>query len=215
MRPASIIRRNAPGMAFFWILLLQGGALAGQTTGYRRDFDGGIRSGVGYTAVMPDAMVGVGAWHLFGSGRFGMFADAKTSFPDLRDDGDYCPAEIGSCTVADIEANRIEVKIRDVDQYLIFNVGAMITLGPELAFLLGVGPVRHARFREFSDLANDPGFTITDDGTYWAPHESTPQWGTQAVLGLLMRLGSRIVVRFGYETSPGGMSAGGYWVFSD
>jgi len=213
MRPASIVRWSTAFLALICALLLQGRDLAGQTPP-RRYFRSGIRTGIGVTPVIPDVMAGAGAWHLFGSGRFGAFADAKMSFPDLKNDVDYCPDVVVPCTVPDVEAQRFDIKLRDVDQYLVFNAGGVVTAGPEVAFLLGVGAARHARFGEYSDGTNDPELRITDDGSYWAPHVPASEWRAQAVLGVLMRLGSRIVVRFGYETAPGGISAGGYWVFS-
>ncbi len=212
MRHASIVRRGVVILASL-LILLRGGELEGQAN-RRADFEGGMRTGIGYSAVIPDVMAGVGAWHLFGSGRFGVFADAKKSFPGLEDDGDYCPPAIPSCTVPDVERDRLDPKLRDVDEYLIFNLGGVIRVGGEIAFLLGIGPVRHARFREYFDSANDPEFLITQDGSYWAPHEPASEWTAQAVVGTLIRLSNRIVLRFGYERGPGGISFGGYWTLS-
>jgi hypothetical protein len=200
-------------VALFFFGLLHGEEVVGQTAP-RRDFEHGMRSGIGYTAVIPDVMAGIGAWHVVGSGRFGVFADAKMSYPDLGNDSDYCPAVILPCTVEDIEAEGIHLELRDVDQFAIFNVGAMIVVGPEISFLVGAGPVRHSRFREYADIVNDLDLLITDDGTFWVPREPASEWGAQAVVGALMRLGGRVVIRFGYETSPGGISVGGYWAFS-
>lgn len=178
----------------------------------RRDFESGMRTGVGYSMVMPDVMAGVGAWHLFGTGRLGAFLDAKMSYPDLTKDEEYCPASISPCTAANVRATRPEIWLRDQDQFLIFNGGLVINAAPEMSFLVGAGHVRRARYTEFASIALDPDEFITDSGAYWAPEDPRTVTEIQAVVGVLMRLGSRIVLRFGYETAPGGLSGGGYLV---
>ncbi len=213
MRMSFVSRSGVAVLASLSLLLLSGAGLLGQAAP-QRTFEIGMRTGVGYTGAIPDAAVGVGVWHLFGSGRFGVFADAKTTFPSKRDNGDYCPEELTSCTVPDIEAERIDIVLRDVDEYLLFNLGGLITVSPEIAFLLGAGPVRHSRIREYFDGATGADYLITDDGSYYAPHVPASSWTAQFVVGTLIRLGNRLVVRFGYERGPGGISFGGYWVFS-
>jgi len=211
MLRAAVLSRRFAVVAPVVLLLLPLMSAAGQTPP-RRDFKNGMRTGIGYTAAMPDAMAGAGVWHLFGSGRFGAFADAKTSFPDLTRDQDYCPVQVSPCTVADIQDLRSELKLREVDQYVIVNAGLVIRAGPEVSFLIGAGRARHSRLVEFADIVNDPEFLVTEDGTYWAPGTPMEEWSVQAVVGALMRLGNHVVVRFGYETKPGGLSLGGYLV---
>jgi hypothetical protein len=190
--------------------LLSVGGLQGQALS-RRTFEAGIRTGVGYTPVVPHVMLGAGAWHLFGGGKFGVFADAKTTHPRYRSDKDYCPPAIEPCTVPAVEDLRFDLKLRDVADYVIFNAGAVVPLGPEFAVLAGAGVVRRTRFREYYDGALDPDFLITEDGSYYAPHEPATSWGAQAVVAMLIRISGRVVLRFGYERGPGGMSLGGYW----
>jgi len=89
----------------------------------------------------------------------------------------------------------------------------MKVLTPEFAVLLGGGVVRRTMYREYFHNEEDQVARITDSGGYYGPHDMDPSWGAQFVVGLLLRLGQNLVVRFGYETEPGGMSVGGYWVF--
>lgn len=211
MHPALIVRRGSGFVATFLVLLNVGAAGAQEAP--RRTFADGIRTGIGYAAVVPEVMAGASAWHLLGSGRLGVFVDVKASVPDLADDGDFCPEAVGSCVIRDVEERHVDVKLRDVDQYRMVNAGVMVAAGPEIAFLLGGGVARRSRYREYAEVVHDIEFMSTDDGTYWVPFDPASEWGAQAVLGVLMRLGSRVVVRFGYETAPGGMSVGGYWTF--
>lgn len=211
-RPHDIVRRTSVSVATLALLLASAGAVATQQAP-RRTFESGMRTGIGYTAVMPDAMAGIGAWHLFGSGRLGAFADAKLSHPDLTKDEEYCPPAISPCTAATVRATRPEIWLQDKDQFLIVNAGLVINATPEISFLAGAGPVRRARYTEFASIALDPDEFITNSGAYWVPEAPRTVWEVQAVVGMLMRLSGRIVVRFGYETAPGGMSAGGYLAF--
>lgn len=210
-RPHDILRRTRALVAPLALLAaLAGDAQAQQAP--RRDFESGMRTGVGYSMVMPDVMAGVGAWHLFGTGRLGAFVDAKMSYPDLTKDEEYCPAAVSPCTVATVRATRPEIWLRDQDQFLIFNAGLVINAAPEMSFLVGAGHVRRARYNEFATLSSDPSEFLTHSGAYWVPEDPRTVTEVQAVLGMLMRLGSRVVLRFGYETAPGGLSGGGYLV---
>ena len=213
MPVSSMVRSGVALLMSLAFLLPSHNELLGQIAP-RRTFEQGMRTGIGYTGAIPDAAVGVGAWHLFGSGRFGVFADAKTTFPSKRDSGDYCPDELTSCTVPDIEAERgFDIKLREIDEYLLFNLGGVITVSPEVAFLVGAGPVRHSRIREYYDGSTGADFLITEDGSFYVPHDPPSSWSAQVVVGTLIRLGNRIVLRFGYERGPGGISFGGYWAF--
>jgi len=190
--------------------LLSGAGLHGQALS-RRTFEGGIRTGIGYTPVVPHVMLGAGAWRLFGGGRFGVFADAKTTHPRYRSDKDYCPAAIEPCNVPAVEDLRFDLKLRDVADYVIFNAGGLVPLSPEFAVLAGVGAVKRTRFREYYDGTLDPDLMVTEDGSYYVPHDPATSWGAQVVVGMLIRISGRVVLRFGYERGPGGMSLGGYW----
>lgn len=211
MHPALILRRGTGFVATLLLLAHAGGVGAQEAA--RRTFPEGIRTGIGYAAVVPEVMAGASAWHLLGSGRFGVFADVKASVPDLARDGDFCPEAVGTCTIRDVDERHVDVKLRDVSQYRMLNAGVMITAGPEIAFLLGGGVARRSRYREYAEVVDDIELVSTDDGTYWVPFDPASEWGAQAVVGVLMRLSGRVVVRFGYETAPGGMSVGGYWTF--
>lgn len=207
------ILRRSPWILAILVLMTPAHADGQPLQGPRRDFSTHMRTGIGWAAVMPDVMAGIGAWHLFGSSPFGAFADAKVSYPDLTKDDEYCPVPISPCTVAGVRATRPEIWLQDRDQFAILNVGVLINAAPEVSFLAGAGLVRRARYTEFASIALDPDEFVTHSGAYWVPEDPRTVSEVQAVVGMLMRLGNFVVLRFGYETAPRGMSVGGYLAF--
>jgi hypothetical protein len=174
----------------------------------RRDFSSGMKMGIGYSGVVPDAVAGGGVWRMI-SPRYGIFADVKTSVESLRDETFYCPPAVATCTVEWVEANRNDVFIRDETEYLIGNIGVMYAITREFMFMLGGGVARTRTVREYYDESEEP---IVEFGSYYVDHEPDPELEPQAVIGMLMRAGNRLAFRFGYETAPGGMSIGAYFV---
>lgn len=174
----------------------------------RRDFHDGMRTGIGYSGVLPDAMAGIGIWNMV-TERVGFFADAKMTPTSRRDHADFCPAIFDPCTVEQVESQFIHNIIRDDEEYRIGNVGGMYAITPEFMFMLGAGVARKRTVREYFDEAEDP---ITETGQYFVDHYPDPETEFQAVAGMMIRAGNRLAFRFGYESAPGGMSLGGYFI---
>jgi hypothetical protein len=174
----------------------------------RRDFHSGMRTAIGYSGVLPDAVAGVGVWNMV-AGPFGVFADAKMTPTSRRDHAMHCPPVLETCTVEYVESQYIHNIIRDDDEYMIFNVGGMYAITPEFMFMLGGGAARTRTVREYFDEAEEP---ITETGQYFVDHQAEPETELQLVAGMMIRAGDRIAFRFGYETAPGGMSLGGYFI---
>lgn len=206
MRRCFPMRPVLPPLLGVVILALQSGPLTAQA----RDFRSGIHTGIGYTAALPDVQAGVGVWHMFGDSPFGVFADAKMTVGSLRDEPTYCPPEISPCTVEAVEAAaRNDSYIRDDDEFRIGNAGAMYALTPEFVVMLGAGFVQKRTIREYFDIQEDP---ITETGQFFVDHSEDPATEIQGVAGMLIRAGNRLAFRFGYETAPGGMSLGAYFM---
>lgn len=186
-----------------------------------RGFHGGMNTGIGYSGVLPEVAAGAGAWHFFGSSRIGVFTDAKFTTGSFTGESDYCPDAIEVCTLAWVQQNRPEdpmPPIRDQDEWLLVNAGGMYALSPEFAIMIGGGAARLRRVFELVDwLALEeerpPGAElITPSGRYFVDQEVDPTWQAQLVLGMLFRAGNNLAFRAGYETAPGGMSLGVYFV---
>jgi hypothetical protein len=213
---------------FFSTLLLAGGflfagseELAGQMgRGVERDFSQGMTSGIGYSGVLPDAMLGVGAWRLFPELGFGLFVDAKRSSGSVEGLENYCPPatrppNLERCTVETVQRQwPVDFPLRDVEEYRIVNAGVIRPLTSTFAILGGVGAARRHVFREFTEMIpDDEDWRVSDYGAYYAPLTEAPEWGIQGVVGILLRAGNHLVFRAGYETAPGGFGVGVYLAF--
>jgi hypothetical protein len=197
--------RALPTLLAVLLLALSTAPLAAQA----RNFRTGQSMGIGYTAAFPDVQGSVGVWHIFGGTPFGIFADAKMTIGTLRDEPTHCPAAITPCTIATVEAQQNDLFIRDEDEYRIVNAGAMYAITPEFVLMLGAGAVQKRSIREYFDEEEEP---ITETGQYFVDHTADPTTEIQGVAGMLIRAGNRLAFRFGYETAPGGMSLGAYFM---
>jgi hypothetical protein len=167
-----------------------------------------MRFAVGYAATFPDVVAGVGVWYM-ATPRYGVFLDGKMTVPSLRDKDVYCPTALSPCTVAAVEAQRNDIVIRDEDEFIIVNLGGMYAITPEFMVLLGGGLARKRSVREYFDESDEP---ITPFGNYYVDHETEPSTELQLVGGMMIRAGNSLAFRFGYDTAPGGMSVGAYFI---
>lgn len=176
----------------------------------RRDFHGGMYTGLGYNGSLPEAIAGAGIWHFFGSTRLGVFADGKITVSSLTGDDNYCPSQLDDCSVSFVEQERTDVVVRDEEEWLLLNVGGMYALAPEFALMFGAGLARKTRIRQY--LTQDETEWITDTGTYFVRFDPKPTWEPQVVVGGLLRAGGNLAFSFGYETAPTGLTVGAYLV---
>ncbi len=201
-------------------VLEPGAGLEAQLTQEVRDFHQGMRFGAGYSGVFPDAAVGVSAFMNFPSRRIGLFGDVKMTPNSVTNDPSYCPPptrppNLERCTVETVQFQwPVDFPIRQVKEFLIVNAGAFYSITEEFAILAGVGMARRHDIQEFTEevLDQDP-WRVSDTGAYFAPFTEDPEWGAQALVGLLFRAGNNLVFRFGVETAPSGVSVGIYWAF--
>lgn len=202
-----LVARGAAA-ALLLCTLLPGGtrAVHGQM---QQDFLSGPRIGIGYHGVVPDALVGAGAWYLTGARRFGVFVDGKITTPNPADHKNYCPPALNvPCTVEAVQANYNHWVLDDREHWLIFNAGGMYAFSREFALMLGGGLARRNLYREYIDDEEDDSVRITWEGNYLVPAGEMDQWAAQLTVGGLIRAGNRVAFSFGYETAPGNMSIG-------
>lgn len=177
-----------------------------------RNFQFGFSTGVGYSGVVDSALLGVGVIQMLGpdrmGGSWGLFADAKMRTGSLTRD----PFFYEDWTPDFVEENFNDRWVKDEDEFVLLNAGLVRALTPELALLAGVGAANRNRIREYFDLS--PDRERSDVGSYFVEVPDQSGWEPSAVVGALLRLGPGVVVRFGYESAPGGFSVGGYWMMS-
>ena len=110
-----------------------------------------------------------------------------------------------------VETRRNDIVMRDIDEYLVVNVGGMKVITPEFAGLLGGGVLRRSMHRDCFHDEEDQILRTTDSGGYYVPFDDLSSWGGQVVVGLLLPLGQNLVARFGYEAGPGSMQGACRW----
>lgn len=206
----SLVRFRASALSIVMLILVA--PVAEAQTQPTRSFVSDTRFGIGYTGAVPEAVLGAGVFMFFGQSRIGAFADWKMTMPSVTGDDIYCPAQLDTCTVDFVQTSRNDQEIQIFDEWLVFNGGLMYAVTPELAFMAGGGIVRQSRYREFFHDEDEGEERITLTGGYYVDDDGGSGWVPQFVGGVLFRAGPRLAFRFGYETAPGGMSIGGYFV---
>jgi hypothetical protein len=170
------------------------GALAAQIPRSGDGFGESRVLGMGYSAVIPEANMGVGLFYFPASSKVGFFADAKMTPRSLRDQ----PGFLG-------HVNPIEVRdplLRTTNEWRVLNAGIALPLNPDFVILLGGGAAHLREILEFVDLAGE--------FSYLGEDPSRTGWRSNAVLGLMIRGGREIGFRFGLESAPRKLSVGVY-----
>ena len=210
--PLQTVNRCAALLAIL-VALLVNAQLEAQTPLPARDFRTGMRTGVGYTGAMPDALFGVGVFHLVADRPIGVFADWKmTTFSGIRNDDEYCPSTFAECTNLWVLEQRNDQHVGDAREWLAFNAGIVYALTREFSILLGGGLARETLFQQYFDDNEDQVQRVTDSGSYYVDDDLPPEWKAQAVGGFLVRAGRSLAFRIGYETAIGGLGFGAYFV---
>lgn len=181
-------------------LLLLGLFLAGTEPGAAQGSAGqqgyGIQrvTGLGYTGVLPEALIGAGVFHFFAESSFGIFADWKMTHNSLRDSPAFLP---------DLDINTVtDPVVRTENEWLVFNGGILFQINPDFALMGGLGLADQRRIYEFIDLAGEFSYLVQDP--------ETSGWKRNVVFGLLFRGGNDVSFRFGLESGPRRMSVGAY-----
>ena len=206
------MRRSLFSISSFLALVALAGPITPLVAQGPKTFRSGMNLGAGYVGVIPEAVVGGGAFYFFGTSGIGVFADAKMTPGSLKKHENYCPQAISVCSVSWVESERNDFRLRVADEWLGFNVGAMYTLTPQLAVLGGAGLVRLRRFNEYFDDVDDPALRVTPTGNYYVDDEAGSGWKPQGVIGLMLRAGPSLAIRFGVESAIKGGSVGVYIV---
>lgn len=159
-------------------------------------FGGSSLTGVGYTAVFPEALLGAGVLHFFSSGTWGVSGDWKMSSGDLRDHGAYREPPPDQTTLDPV--------MKTTDQWQVFNVAIMRVLSDEMAIMLGWGLAERVRIHEHIDTQREE--------SYYTQNRKESGWMGNPMVGLLFRGGRSVAFRFGLERGPRRLSSGVYFL---
>jgi hypothetical protein len=196
----------AVGVAVLGMLLGPAGVDAQLPIEPPSDFESGMRTGAGWQMVLPDALVGVGAFHFLRESPWGLLAGWAFKHDTLRDD----PLYYREWSVSYVQTHfPQDIPLRDWDEWRFLNLGVLRQVSPEMAIYLGGGAARRTVIREYFDdsLVRSPV------GRYYVGHEALSGWESTWNAGVLIRAGRLLILRAGYESAAASLSLGVYWAF--
>jgi hypothetical protein len=158
--------------------------------------------GIGYVANAPDVIVGGMAYVVVPKwGGIGLFVDAKFDSDNPSDLEEYEPDLTAEQVPNEVVgANFLEFE----SSYHSFNVGVVRPLSPFLMVYAGGGPAFRTRYVQYTDPQKNYG----RGGVFWVEDPRQDETRMNLMLGLMMRVGSRITSQFGFETQPRGVTVG-------
>ncbi|MSR22355.1 MAG: hypothetical protein EXR92_02245 [Gemmatimonadetes bacterium] len=188
-------------------------ALAQTSTGGRPEFL--MHSGVGYTMVVPGALAGVGAFHVFQGIGWGIYPDTHFNPNSLKGNRDFLKGE----TLASVESldqeqvGRMQV-VEEEDEWLVLNLHVLKVLTPELAVGLGAGAARKSHIVGYIDHSADINLNLNPPyGFLYVEDEAASGWEVNATVNALVLGGGRFAFMVGYELAPRSFSVGLFLTF--
>lgn len=155
---------------------------------------------LGYTVNGPDQLLGAGAgWLPRSLNGWGVYASFKTDTDSPADEEGY----LASLSAEEAEALG-DFKRFEEPSHTSWNLVAVRAVSDDLLVYAGGGLTYRTVYGEFLD----PTATRTNSGHYWAEYESRDDRLVNLMGGLFFRLGPILVVQFGVESQPAGMTVG-------
>lgn len=158
--------------------------------------------GVGYVGNAPDMMAGGSAHVIFPTaGGIGLYVDMKFDQSSPTEERGYDP-NVTSLEVAGMEGSH---HVETDESWKSFNVALIRPLNSSLWVYAGGGVAKLIRY-DLYDV--DPEAGIGVGGVAWLENPATAETRTNLMVGIMMRLSSRLSSQFGYETQPDGVTIG-------
>jgi hypothetical protein len=163
--------------------------------------------GVGYVVNGPHQFVGfTGQVVSPRMGGIGLYVDAKFSHSSPRDDIEFD----ASLTAQQAETLYGDLVFRRESTWRSFNVAIIRPLIPELLAYVGVGRSSEVHFQNFVDTEGQRGIS----GYYWVEDPRNSGDRTNLLGGAFFRISPTLLVQFGVESKPRGMTIGGTYTFT-
>lgn len=161
------------------------------------------RIGVGYVANAPSIFTGLAAWGVFDVlGGLGLYVDTKYDFDTPAEESDF----VSDLTLAEVEAAPGQTFHFDESGWWSANVALVRPVSPELMLYLGGGYAHEDRYLRYADPTEQ--VVEGQQGWYWV-HDAEASGARLNVLGgAFFRLGQNLVLQFGFDTKPSGLSVG-------
>lgn len=159
------------------------------------------RIGVGFTANVPDQLVG-GSVHYLSSllGGLGLYADFKLDMESPEDEDGF----IDNLTPAEVEDTRDDRLFDTQPSVTSVNLALMGALSPQFTLYAGAGYSDVKEYRQYYDDDNDAGV----NGYYWVPDAEASGGKVNLLGGAFFQLGESFAIQMGAESEPAGITLG-------
>lgn len=159
------------------------------------------RIGVGFTANIPDQLVGGSVHYLSGLfGGTGLYADFKLDMESPEDEEGF----IDNITPEEVENTRNDRLFDLQASTTSVNVALMKSLSPQFTLYGGAGYSDVKEYRQYWDEEQEIGFA----GYYWVPDEEASGAKVNLLGGAFFQLGESFAIQMGAETQPKGFTLG-------
>lgn len=159
------------------------------------------RIGVGFTANIPDQLVGGSVHYLTGAfGGLGIYADVKLDMESPADEDGFTD----TVTAAEVESTRNHRLFDEQSSATSVNIALMKSLSPQFTVYAGAGYSDMKNYRQYWDEDQEEGF----QGYYWVPEEGLTGGKVNLLGGAFFQLGESFAIQMGAETKPAGFTLG-------
>jgi len=166
---------------------------------FQPDFRNSSYLAAGWVANAPDALLGGGISFIRPTG-IGFFANVRVSHEDPGGESNFLP----NVTVDQALNEFGDFRFHDESKWLLISGGLIRTLTPELALYAGAGLARRDYYQQFEDPDGQRG----ELGFYWVRDDESSGDFASVLGGVLFRAGRNLIIQFGAETEPRGMTIG-------
>ncbi len=158
--------------------------------------------GVGYVANAPEAMAGGSAYVVLPKwGGIGVYADVKFDVSNPRDERGWDPSATSSQVRTGPDAKFLQTE----ESWRSVNLALVRPLTP---FLLGYVGGGVAKVQRYDLYAAPENFPYGLHGVVWAHDPPSDATEANLMVGVMMRMSTRVTAQFGYETRPQGLTVG-------
>lgn len=167
----------------------------------RRALEFQPRIGVGFTANLPDQLVGGSVHYMTGLfGGTGLYADFKLDMESPEDEDGF----IDNITPEEVEETRNDRLFDLQASTTTVNLALMKALSPQFTVYGGAGYSDVKEYRQYWDEEQEIGFA----GYYWVKDEEASGPKVNVLGGAFFQLGESFAIQMGAESQPAGFTLG-------
>jgi hypothetical protein len=163
--------------------------------------------GAGFVVLAPHQYIGFSAQALsLRMGGIGIYVDAKFDRTPPSKEPEFDP----TITAEEAEDQFGDELFTEEDSWQSVNVAVLRPVIPELLLYLGAGYSSQEHYRQYIDETEERGL----EGLYWAEDPSRSGNRLNLLGGAFFRISQSLLVQFGVETKPRGVTVGGVYTVS-